>query len=50
MYKIVLMSFDGDYVVDSEHETIENANETATELGSKWCFYPWYFCVKNKTK
>lgn len=49
MYKVILMSFDGDYATDSEHETIEQANDAAGNLSSKWYFYPWYFCVKNQT-
>jgi hypothetical protein len=48
-YKAVLMSFDGEYVIDSAHSTIEEAGSTVAELGSKWIFYPWYFCVKGQT-
>lgn len=43
------MAFDGDYVKDSEHGTLEEAEETSADLGSKWYFYPFSIIVKGQT-
>ena len=48
-YKLICMSFDGDYVTDSTHETIGQAWDTAADLGSKWFFYPFSFVCTEKT-
>ncbi len=48
-YKLIQMSFDGEYVQDSEHETIEQAEQTSSDLGSKWYFYPLTVIVKGQT-
>ena len=42
-FKLVLMSFDGEYVIDSSHKTKDDAIKTAEDLGSKWVFYPFCF-------
>jgi len=43
------MSFDGEYVTDSEHDTIEAAQEASANMGSRWIFYPFHIIVKNLT-
>lgn len=48
-FKLYQMSFDGSTVLDSEHETVEQAQETSANLGSKWFFYPLSVIVKGKT-
>jgi len=48
-FKLYQLSFNGEYVLDSEHDTIEEAEETSADLGSKWVFYPWSVIVKGKT-
>ncbi len=46
MYKIICMSFDGDYQTEKpEFETINEAWEYSNDLGSKWFFYPFHFVV-----
>lgn len=47
--KLYVLSFDGECVCDSEHDTLEQANEKASDLGSKWFFYPWPVMVRGKT-
>lgn len=49
MLDVICMSFDGEYVTDSHHETIEQAENAIANLGSKWFFYPFSFIVKGKT-
>ena len=48
-FKLIQMSFDGEYVHDSDHNTIEDAEEASAELGSKWFFYPFSIIVKGQT-
>jgi hypothetical protein len=43
------MSFDGETVRDSQHDTIEEAQEASADMGSKWFFYPWHIIVKGVT-
>jgi hypothetical protein len=50
-YKLICMSFGGDYV--TEHpvfETIDKAWEYSNDLGSKWYFYPFHFVVTESGK
>jgi hypothetical protein len=48
-YTLYQMAFDGATVKDSEHETIEQAQDASANLGSKWHFYPLSIIVKGKT-
>ena len=48
-YKLVCMAFDGQFITDSEHETLEELEYSLQNLGSKWYFYPWSFAVKGQT-
>lgn len=50
MYTLFMVTFDGDYVKDSEHNTIEEAQDAIANMGSKWFFYPFPVIVKNHTK
>lgn len=46
MYKLILMSFDGEYVTEKpEFETVQDAWEYENDLGSKWFFFPFPFVV-----
>ena len=46
--KIMLMSDDGEYVIDNSiHDTINEAWEYASNFGSKWIFYPYVFIVND---
>ena len=50
MYKVICMSFDGEYQTESpEFETVNEAWDYSGDLGSKWYFYPFHFVVKNQT-
>lgn len=46
-YRLICMSFDGEYVTDSHHNTIEDACETSADMGSKWFFYPFHFILSG---
>lgn len=45
-YDLICMSFDGVYVKDSSHNSIEEAENI--ELGSKWVFYPFTFILSGQ--
>lgn len=47
--KLICMSFDGEFVINSEHDNLDEAIETAQDLGSKWFFYPFCVFVKGQT-
>ena len=47
MKDLIFMSFDGEYVRDSEHETTEEAIRAAENIGSKWLFYPFCFILSG---
>lgn len=45
-YKLIVMSFDGDYKTEREEfENVDDAWSYAGDLGSKWYFYPFHFVV-----
>ena len=46
-YELVCMSFDGEYITDSKHETIEEACNASGNIGSKWFFYPFHFILSG---
>src|SRR3990167_2979868 len=51
MYKLICMSFDGDYQRERpEFETVQAAWEYSNDLGSKWFFYPFHFVVSASGK
>jgi len=46
-YELILISADGeDYVTDCEAPTKEGVLECASELGSRWYFYPYNFLIR----
>lgn len=52
MYKVICMSFDGDYKTEPREpvESIEAAWEAAENLGSRWYFLPFCFVVTESGK
>ena len=51
MYKLICMSFDGDYQVERPvFGSIGEAWEYDNDLGSKWFFYPFHFVVSESGK
>lgn len=47
-YKLIVMSFDGDYKTESpEFENTDDAWDYAADLGSKWFFYPFCFVLNQ---
>lgn len=45
-YKLIVMSFDGDWKEEAEQfENTDDAWSYASDLGSKWYFYPFHFVV-----
>lgn len=47
-YKLIVMSFDGDYQTEREEfENVDDAWSYAGNLGSKWYFYPFHFVVNQ---
>jgi hypothetical protein len=46
-YRLICMSFDGDYVNGSRDtfESIADAWEESNDMGSRWYFYPFHFVV-----
>ena len=44
MYKLICVSFDGDYVTEgSEFKTVDDAVDRNEDMGSRWFFYPFRF-------
>jgi len=51
MYKLICMSFDGDYQTERPaFDTIQEAWEYSEDLGSKWYFYPFHFVTTESAK
>jgi len=50
-YKLMCMSPDGDNVIENlKFDTIKDAWEYESNLGSKWYFYPFHFIVTESAK
>jgi len=50
MYKLICMTFNGEYITERpEFESIEDAWDYSNNLGSKWFFFPFHFVIKDKT-
>ena len=46
-YELILISAEGDdYVTDCEAPTKEGVLKCASELGSRWFFYPYNFLIR----
>ena len=51
MYKLICMSFDGDYQTErAEFETVRQAWNHSEDMGSRWYFYPFHFVVRASGK
>ena len=48
-YTLIQFSFDGKYITDSSHETIEQCWNRYDNNGSKWYFYPFPMVIKGQT-
>jgi hypothetical protein len=46
-FDLIFMTFDGDYVKDSSHSNLEEAEKAFSEIGSKWFFYPFGFILRG---
>ena len=50
-YKLAVMTFDGDIQIERpEFESIDEAWDYSSDLGSKWFFYPFHFVVSESGK
>ena len=50
MKQLICMAFDGAWVREGVFDTIEQAWERASDLGSKWYFYPFPFVLTESGK
>ena len=48
-YKLMCMSFDGEYVTEGPFKTIDDAWRYSNDMGSRWYFYPFHFVITDKT-
>jgi hypothetical protein len=49
--KLICMGFDGEFQTERPtFQSVEEAWEYASDLGSKWYFYPFHFVVSNSLK
>lgn len=50
-YNLICMSFDGDYVTEKRgFDTVSNAWNHASDMGSRWFFYPFCFVTSASGK
>ena len=47
MYKLILLSPDGDYVTEKTQKTFDDCCEQSFNMGSRWFFYPFHFIIKD---
>ena len=47
-YRAIAFAPDGEYIIESEFETVEQAWDRINDWGSRWFFYPFCGVVKNK--
>lgn len=50
MYKLICMSFDGEYITEGEYQTEAAALERSDNMGSRWYFYPFHFLTSKSGK
>jgi len=48
-YKLICMSFDGDYVTEGRFDMVGEAWARSNDMGSRWYFYPFHFVSTEKT-
>ena len=47
MYKLLLMSHEGNFVTEGSSLSKEEAAELSANMGSRWIFYPYHFIIKD---
>ncbi len=48
-YKLICMSFDGEYITEAKGSDISELWDHANDMGSRWFFYPFSFVCTDKT-
>lgn len=48
MYKLWVMSFDGDTILDGTGKTVEELIHRSADMGSKWFFYPFHIITTER--
>jgi hypothetical protein len=48
-YKLICMSFDGEYQTEMYSNDIDELWKHSDNIGSKWFFYPFHFVCTSKT-
>jgi hypothetical protein len=48
-YKLICMSFDGEYVTEAKNSDVQALWDHSNNMGSKWFFYPFHFVCTDKT-
>ena len=48
-YRLICMSFDGEYITEGRFSTVNDAWERSDDMGNRWFFYPFHFVVTEKT-
>ena len=49
-YEALLVSPDGDWLIDFEEDTIDRVKQDLNDMGSSWHFYPYSFIIKVPKK
>jgi hypothetical protein len=49
MYKLICMSFDGQYTTEGDFKTIDEAWHRSSNIGSRWFLHPFHFVTTEKT-
>ena len=49
IYQAIAFALDGEYIVEGEYESIDEAWSTINDWGSRWVIYPIVGVIKNKT-
>jgi len=49
-YEALLVSPDGDWLIDFEEDAIEKVKQDLNDMGSSWHFYPYAFIIKVPKK
>jgi len=49
-YEAVLISPEGDWLIDFEEDTIDKVQQDFNDFGGTWLFYPYVFIIKVPKK
>jgi len=49
-YEALLVSPDGDWLIDFEEDAIDKVKQDLNDMGSSWHFYPYAFIIKVPKK